>query len=278
MLNAFIESALTEHDNSDQNAKMKSSFSLRAATAIAAFALATRAATNLCAGEITVFAAASLTDSLKEIAAGYEKRSGDTVVFNFGASSTLARQIEEGAPADIFFSADEAKMDRLEKRGLILKNTRKSRLSNSLVIVVAAEGGAAIRSPQDLASDKVKRLALAEPATVPAGIYAKEYLQKQNLWSAVEAKVIPTENVRAALAAVEAGNVEAGIVYKTDAAISKKVKVACEVPARDGPPISYPTAAMKEAKQPEAAKRFLEYLDSNDAAKIFVKFGFIVRK
>ena len=228
--------------------------------------------------EVTVFAAASLTDSLKEIAATYEKQSNDKIVFNFGASSTLARQIEAGAPADLFFSADEAKMDGLEKKGLILKETRQSRLSNSLVIVVAAAGGAAIESPKDLATDKVKRLALAEPKTVPAGIYAKEYLQKQNVWSAVERKVIPTENVRAALAAVEAGNVEAGIVYKTDAAISKKVKVAYEVPVQDSPAIRYPMAVVKEAKQPEAAKKFLQYLGSRDAATVFERFGFIVRK
>ncbi|HEX4646697.1 MAG TPA: molybdate ABC transporter substrate-binding protein [Verrucomicrobiae bacterium] len=228
--------------------------------------------------EVTVFAAASLTESLKEIATAYEKQSGDQIIFNFGASSTLARQIEEGAPADIFFSADEAKMDGLEKKDRILKETRKSRLSNSLVIVVAAEGGADVESPKDLATDKVKKLALAEPKSVPAGIYAKEYLQKQNLWPAVEGKVIPTENVRAALAAVEAGNVEAGIVYKTDAAISKKVKVAYEVPPKDNPDISYPMAVVKEAKQPAAAKKLLEYLDSEDAAKVFEKSGFIVRK
>src|SRR6267143_5850963 len=114
-------------------------------------------ATSIPAAELTVYAAASLTDALKEIAVAYEKQSGDKLQFNFGASSTLARQIEEGAPADLFFSADEAKMDGLEKKGLILKETRKSRLSNSLVIVVAAEGGAAIQSPKDLATDKVKK-------------------------------------------------------------------------------------------------------------------------
>ena len=230
------------------------------------------------ATEITVFAAASLTDSLKQIAANYEKHSGDRLVFNFGASSTLARQIEEGAPADIFFSADEAKMDGLEKKGLILTETRKSRLSNLLVIVVAVEGGALIGSPSDLVTEKVKRLALAEPKTVPSGIYAKAYLQKQHLWSSVEAKVIPTENVRAALAAVESGNVDAGIVYKTDAAISKKVKVTYEVPAQDCPAISYPMAVVKETKQPAAAKKFLQYLESEETAKIFEKFGFIIRK
>jgi len=228
--------------------------------------------------EVTVFAAASLTDSLKEIAAAYEKQSGDKVVFNFGASSFLARQIEEGAPADIFFSADEAKMDGLEQKGLIFKETRKSRLSNSLVIVVASEKGASIASPKDLATDSIKRLALAEPKTVPAGIYAKEYLQKQKLWPAVEAKVVPTENVRAALSAVEAGNAEVGIVYKTDAAISKKVKIAYQVPANDSPAISYPMALVKETEEPEAAKRFLKHLDSDEAGRVFEKFGFIVRK
>src|SRR5690242_13711049 len=106
------------------------------------------------AAEIRVFAAASLTDSLKAIAGAYEKQSGERVVFNFGASSTLARQIEEGAPADIFFSADEAKMDELESKGLILNATRKNRLSNSLVVVVASQNGAAIKSPRDLAAGK----------------------------------------------------------------------------------------------------------------------------
>src|SRR5258705_10080634 len=150
----------------------------------------------------------------------------------------MARQSEEGAPADIFFSADEGKMDGLEAKGLIIKETRKSRLSNSLVIVVATEKGADIRGPKDLISEKVKRLALAEPKTVPAGIYAKEYLQKQSLWRAVETKVVPTENVRAALSAVEAGNAEAGVVYKTQAALSKKVKIAYEDSARDNPAIN----------------------------------------
>ena len=229
------------------------------------------------AATVTVFAAASLTESLREIGAAYEKQSGDKVVFNLGASSLLARQIEEGAPADIFFSADEAKMDGLSTNGLILKETRKSRLSNALVIVVASEKGAPVANPADVATDKVKRLALAEPRTVPAGIYAKEFLQKQNLWTAVEAKVIPTENVRAALAAVEGGNVEAGIVYKTDAAISKGVRVVYEVPSRDSPAISYSMAVLREAKEPAAAKRFLQHLDSIEAGHRFEKYGFILR-
>src|SRR6266850_2325387 len=165
------------------------------------------------AAEVRVFAAASLTDSMKEVASAYEKESGDKVVFNFGASSMLARQIEEGAPADIFFSADEAKMDGLESKGLIEKGTRKNRLSNSLVIIVA------------------------------------------------------TENVRAALAAVEAGNADASIVYKTDATISKRVKVAFEVPVEEGPKIRYPMAIVKEAKERLAAKKLFGYLSSDEAGK-----------
>jgi len=239
-----------------------------------AFGLGTAPAS---ATEVNVFAAASLGDVLKAIATPYEKQTGDRIVFNLGASSFLARQIEEGAPADIFFSADEAKMEALEKRGLIAKDSRKSRLSNSLVIVVAADSELSIKSAKDLAEAKFRRLALADPKTVPAGIYAKEYLEKEKLWTAVQAKVIPTDNVRAALVGVESGNVEAGIVYKTDAAISRKVKVAFEVPAGEGPAISYPMAVIKEARHPEAARKFLRHLDSPEAGRFFEQFGFIVR-
>jgi molybdate transport system substrate-binding protein len=228
------------------------------------------------AAEIRVFGAASLTDSLKEIAGVYEKQSGERVVFNFGASSTLARQIEEGAPADLFFSADEAKMDDLESKGLILKATRKDRLSNSLVIVVASENGAAIKSVRDLTAGGSKRIALGDPQAVPIGVYAREYLQKLNLWNAIKPKVVATENVRAALAAVEAGNADASIVYKTDAAISKKVKVAFEVPAQEGPKITYPMAIVKGARELRLARKFLVYLNSEEAGKVFTKYGFIV--
>jgi molybdate transport system substrate-binding protein len=243
---------------------------LLAVTCISAARLSVHAA------DIKVFAAASLTDSVKEIAAAYRASTGDRIVFNLGASSTLARQIEEGAPADIFFSADEAKMDALEAKGLLAKGTRTSRLSNSLVIVVASENGAAVSSPQDLASPKVKRLALGDPRAVPIGVYAKQYLERLKLWTGIAPKVVATENVRAALAAVEAGNADASIVYKTDAAISKKVKVVFEVPAGDAPKISYPVALMKDAPAPAAARRFLDYLNSEDAGRVFVKFGFIV--
>jgi molybdate transport system substrate-binding protein len=243
-------------------------FLLCSALAVAAFAVH--------AETVTVFAAASLTDSLKRVAQLYREQSHDTIEFNFAASSLLARQIEEGAPADIFFSADTLWMDELEKKGLIAKETRKDRLSNSLVIVVPKDSPAPISSPRDLAEARIGRLALADPKVVPAGIYAREYLQKQNLWAAVETKVIPTANVRAALAAVASGNADAGIVYKTDAAISKQVRVAYEIPARDGPEIVYPVAAVK-GRINAAAQKFLDYINSPAAGQVFAGFGFIVR-
>ncbi len=220
------------------------------------------------AAEVRVFAAASLADALREIAANYKE---DKIIFNFAGSSTLARQIEEGAPADLFISADEETMDALQKKNLIAVDTRTSLLSNTLVIVVA---GAGVSMPHDLA--RVHTLALAEPSTVPAGIYAKKYLQKIGIWDRVAARVIPTENVRGALAAVEAGNADAAIVYKTDALASRKVRIAYEVPRDEGPVISYAFAATAEAENGPAARRFLEYLASEAALDGFRRHGFLV--
>lgn len=228
------------------------------------------------AGEVSVFAAASLSDALKELAAQHQKATGDIVNLNLAASSTLARQIKEGAPADLFLSADEAKMDELTKAGLIDSATRQSLLGNTLVIVVPTDSSLAMRSAKDLAAPEVKHLALAEPQTVPAGIYAKEYLQKAGLWDSVSGKVVAMENVRAALAAVESGNAEAGIVYKTDALISKKVKVAHAIPATEGPRISYPVALVKGGKNPASAANFLALLTSAEGKAVFAKYGFLV--
>ena len=226
---------------------------------------------------LTVFAAASLTDSLREIGSNYEEQTGQKVVFNFEASSVLARQIQEGAPADIFFSADETQMDRLADKGLIDPATRRDRLGNTLVVVVPKDSALQIQSAADLAGDSVKQIALADPKAVPAGVYAKAWLTKLKLWDAAASKVVPTENVRAALAAVASGNVDAGVVYKTDAAISKSVKVAYEVPRADGPDIRYPMALVKSSTEAEAAKKFFDYLDSDAAAAIFKRYGFEIR-
>lgn len=233
---------------------------------------------NAHAAQLTVHAAASLTDAMKEIGAAYERQSGDRVRLNFDASSLLARQIVEGAPADIFLSADDAQMDRLEKAGLLAPGTRKTLLTNSLVIVVPKESHLAIRAATDLLDGAFRKIALAQPSSVPAGIYAKEYLTEQGLWDKISAKVIPTQNVRAALAAVESGNVEAGIVYQTDALISQKVKVAVQIPAADGPKISYPVAVLAHSAQPDAARKFLTWLESEPALAVFRRFGFAIAK
>jgi len=227
------------------------------------------------AEEVDVFAAASLTDALKEIAVNYEKTSGDKVIFNFAASNTLDMQIKAGAPADIFFSADEVKMDDLAKQGLVEKETRKDLLSNSLVVVVPGDSPAKLTSAAQLADPKFAKIALGQPQSVPAGIYAKEYLQKIGIWPQIEARIIPAESVRAALAAVETGNVDAGIVYKTDALHSKKVNIAFEVPAAEGPAITYPAALIQGSKHEDAAKKFLDYLATSSSLETFAKYGFI---
>jgi len=226
------------------------------------------------ADTVMVFAAVSLAESLKDAAQEYESKAGDRIIFNLGASSLLARQISEGAPADIFFSADEAKMDGLEKAGHIVPSTRRARLSNQLVIITPMNTDIDWKNPATLASPIVRHLALADPQSVPAGIYAKAYLERQKLWESVGPKIVPAENVRAALALVESGEVEAGMVYRTDAAISKRVKVVIEVPVDQAPAIRYPIALLSGAAHEKAARGFLNFLNSVEAAAVFRRHGF----
>jgi molybdate transport system substrate-binding protein len=228
------------------------------------------------AAEVLVSAAVSLTDALMEIGKTYESNGKARVRFNFGSSSELARQIDEGAPADIFFSADLEKMDALAKKGRIDPDTRKNLLSNRLVLVVPQDSKLNLRVPKDLLQPEVKRIALAQPETVPVGIYVKTYLESEGLWAKVASKIIPVLDVRATLTSVESGNVDAGFVYKTDAAISKKTKVVYEVPLDKGPKIVYPVAAIKESKNKEAAGDFLKFVSSQAGKNVFRKYGFII--
>lgn len=231
---------------------------------------------GLRAADLTVFAAASLADALTEIGEAYARASGERVRFNFAASSTLARQIREGAPADVFFPADEARLDEVAGHGLVVAETRRTLLANTLVLVVPVDRGGGITQPADLVTAAVRRIALAEPNTVPAGVYAKAYLEQAGLWADVSPKVVSAANVRAALAAIEAGNVDAGFVYKTDAARSTRVRIAYEVPASAGPRIAYPVAVLRDARAPEAARRFVTYLASPEARAVFVAHGFVL--
>jgi molybdate transport system substrate-binding protein len=240
---------------------------------VAALCCALFATVSVRAEEILVFAAASLTDALVEIVSTGGSNSGPQIIFSFGASSLMARQIEQGAPADIFISADEEKMDQLETKGLLRKGTRKSILSNSLVVVLNKESTNELKSVPELVA--LKRVAIAEPSTVPSGIYARKYLTRQKVWERLEPKILPSENVRAALAAVESGNVEAAMVYKTDANISKKVRVALEIPATETK-ISYVIAGVTRERNENAKgiQQTLEFLQSQRAQKIFQKHGF----
>ena len=234
-----------------------------------------RCAISAVAGpEVTIYAAASLSDSLKQAVAAYEKQTGQTVRLNFGASSFLALQIEQRAPADLFFSADEATMDMLEHRALIRSETRRVVLSNSLVVIVPSGSSQQLSEVGDLTHAEWKRIAVAQPDTVPAGVYTRQYLTSLHLWDGLKNKVVPTENVRAALAAVESANADAGFVYKTDAMISKKVKTALQIDPSKSPPIAYPIAVLKDAANPDEARKLEDYLSSPEARAVFEKYGF----
>jgi len=239
---------------------------------LVALAFASATAIPVHAEDLLVSAAASLTDALKEIGAKFEKASNTKVVFNFGASSMLARQIEEGAPADIFLSADEAQMNRLQNK--IVPTTRADLLTNVLVVIARKDSAQNLSQLSDLTKPKITRIAIADPQGVPAGVYAKEVLVKAKLWDKIEPKIAPTENVRATLAVVEAGNADAGFVYKTDAMTSTKVRIALEIPAEFAPKIVYPAAIMAGSQHQDQAQRFLAFLKAEESSQIFRRLGF----
>jgi len=222
---------------------------------------------------ITVSAAVSLTDALGAVAEAYA-RTGRGVRFNFGASNVLARQIVSGAPVDVFISADEEQMDVVAAAGLLKEDSRISLVRNQLSVAVPSDRPRTFRSFREIADPAFKRIAIGDPAAVPAGVYAKAYLEKQGLWQAVEARIVPTGSVRAALAAVESGAADAAIVYRTDARISTKATVAWTVPAAEGPRIVYPAAIVKTTTVPSEARFFLDFLRTDTAIRIFERFGF----
>jgi molybdate transport system substrate-binding protein len=225
---------------------------------------------------ILVFAAASMKNAVDDIDAAFAKATNIKVKASLAASSALAKQIEQGAPADIFASADLAWMDYLDKKGLIRKDTRVNLLGNRLVLIAPKEsklGNVAIGPGFDLAMLAGNgRIAVADVRAVPAGKYAKAALQKLGAWAAAEPKLAMAENVRAALALVGRGEAPLGIVYETDAKIEKNVKIVGRFPEGSHPPITYPVALTKDAK-PEAA-RYLDYLRSRIAKTIFETYGF----
>ncbi|MFC0229500.1 molybdate ABC transporter substrate-binding protein [Serratia aquatilis] len=233
------------------------------------------------AERITVFAAASLTNALQDIAAQYQKGQDVQVVSSFASSSTLARQIEQGAPADLFISADQQWMDYVIDKQQMVKETRYTLLGNNLVLIAAKsahQDNIGINKKTDWAKLlKGGRLSVGDPDHVPAGIYAKEALQNLGVWTALESQLARANNVRSAMALVEREEAPLGIVYGSDAVASDKVKVVGIFPEESHKPVEYPMAIVKDRQTP-AVTAFYSYLKSPEAAAIFERYGFAPHK
>jgi molybdate transport system substrate-binding protein len=222
---------------------------------------------------LVVSVAASMHDALVEIAGLYRAAAGVTVALNPGGSNTLARQILEGAPVGLFLSADDIQMDIVEKAGRVVPGTRTVLLTNELAVVVSGDGRASL-TVQDVLDGRIARLAMGEPSAVPAGVYGRRWLEHQKAWDRLAAKVVPFPTVRAVLSAVEAGRVDAGIVYRTDA-MTAKVRVIARVSSKDVPSLNIvQPAAVIAGPMEQEARRFLEFLQGDEARAVFVKRGF----
>ncbi|MFN6469351.1 MAG: molybdate ABC transporter substrate-binding protein [Nostoc sp. SerVER01] len=227
---------------------------------------------------ILVSAAASLKDALEEIKPLYQQsKSNVNVTYNFGASGALQQQIEQGAPADIFISAAKKQVDALETKGLLLPGSRANLANNRLVLIVAQDV-VGVSSFYNLTDAKIKKIAIGEPRSVPAGQYGEQVLKKLKLYDRLKPKLVFANNVRQVLAAVETGNAEAGLVYATDAKISNKVKVVVAADEKFHSPIVYPIVVLKSSKNPSAAKEFVQFLSSAQAKDVLKKYGFLVPK
>jgi molybdate transport system substrate-binding protein len=236
---------------------------------------ATAADTNEISGKLLVVAAASTTDAIERIRADFVRlHPAVTIRTSYGASSTLAQQVNAGAGADVFLSASTEWADFLSGKKLIER--RRDLLGNQLVIVVPADSQLAVKGPGDLAQPKIRRLVLADPKSVPAGIYAKQALGNLNLWTQLEAKVAGAADVRQALHFVETGAAEAGIVYATDAAASTAVRIAARIDPKLSEPIHYPLALLKHGADNPAAIAFYDYLGSPAAGAVFRRHSFVV--
>jgi molybdate transport system substrate-binding protein len=224
--------------------------------------------------ELTPSAAISLKDALDKVAQAYRADRPDTVIhFNLGASGTLQRQIEQGAPVDIFISASEDQMNSLESKGLLLPGTRKDLVKNTVVLIVP-KGKTGISSFQDLARPEVKVIAIGEPQTVPAGKYAQEVLTHFRLYDQLKPRLVLGKDVRQVLTYVITGNADAGIVYVTDAMTTPEVAVVATAPEDSHSPVIYPVAILKSSKETDEAKRFLDFLAGTKAKDVFKKYGF----
>jgi molybdate transport system substrate-binding protein len=224
---------------------------------------------------VQVSAAISLKDALGVLKDMYAKTApGVGVQFNFGSSGMLQKQIEEGAPVDLFISAGKKQMDELSAKGLIVPETRSDLLGNEIALVVAKEKKGIIRTFADLA-DKAESISIGQPETVPAGKYGKETLVSLQLWDKVEKKIMFAKDVRQVLAYVDSGNVDAGLVYVTDTVVMTSGVVAAMAPKGSHSPVVYPMAVIKDSKHKDEARKFMEFLKTPQAAKVFAQYKFI---
>jgi len=227
---------------------------------------------------LTVAAATSLTDAFKAIKTSYEaQHSGVTVNLSFAASGLVQKQIEQGAPLDVFASAAERQMDALEEQNLLVQGSRKTFAQNELVVVAIAQQTPWLTQLSDLGDRRLKRLAIGNPTTVPAGEYAQAALETANLYTQLkqQQKLVLGENVRQVLAYVEQGNVDAAIIYATDAATSQKVQVVSKIPADSQLPIRYPIAVVKQSQSQQQAQDFINFVTSSQGQQILQKYGFV---
>jgi molybdate transport system substrate-binding protein len=223
---------------------------------------------------VVVSAAASLADVMAAVGSLYESAHGERIVLNTGASNTLARQIAAGARVDVFISADQAQMDAVA--GAVVDGTRVDLLANRLAIAVAADRGRDVWNVRDLLDPSIARVAVGDPAAVPAGVYAREYFERLGMWASLQPKLVPTGSVRLALAAVENGGADAAVVYATDVAAARRARAALVVPAAEGPRIRYPAAVIGTGDNRDGGRRLLAFLRSAAAAAVFTRAGFTV--
>jgi molybdate transport system substrate-binding protein len=223
--------------------------------------------------DLTVAAAASLQDAAVELKDIYEQRHANVkITYNFASSGTLQKQIEEGAPADLFVSAGKSQMDALSAKELIVESTRKDLLGNELVLIAGQDSD--LSGFEGLTDPGVVRIGIGEPETVPAGKYAKEALTYLDLWGKIETKLVLAKDVRQVLTYVETGNAEAGLVYRSDTIGSEKIKIVAAAPAGSHNPIVYPMAVVKSTKYQKEAEDLAGFLVSDEAARVFEKYGF----
>jgi len=225
--------------------------------------------------ELTISAAASLTDALNNLKSSFESEHPTiTLSFNPGGSGKLARQIEQGAPTDIFLSASEKDMDKLQEGNLILEDTRTDFATNKLVLITNIEKPFILSSFEEINPATIDHFAVGEPESVPVGRYTKEVLEKLELWEPLQSKLVLSSNVRQVLTHVEMGNADIGIVYASDALVSEKVKVVAAAKSEWHEQIVYPGAIIADSKHPEEAKAFLAFLTSEQGKEILKKYGF----